>query len=66
MAVQIQIIVDDNQKVSIVEAGDGNSREALAMILEGWRQQAIEPCSTGQKCKILQQWIQQIERLMEG
>ena len=61
---QIQIIVDDDQKVH-VEAGDRNLREALAMVLEGWKQQAVEPCSVGQKCKILQQWIQQIEVLLK-
>ena len=63
MAVQIQIIVDDDQKVQ-VEAGDGNSREALAMILEGWKQQSLEPCSAGKKCQILQQWIMEIENLL--
>lgn len=63
MAVSIQILVDDDQKIH-VEAGDGNLREALAMVLERWKQQAVEPCSAGQKCKILQQWIQQIERVI--
>lgn len=66
MAVSIQILVDDDQKIH-VEAGDGNLGEALAMVLEGWKQQAAEPCPAGQKCKILQQWIQQTEKLiMEG
>lgn len=64
MAVSIQIVVDDGQNVQIVEAGE--VREALAMVLEGWKKQAVEPCSAGQKCKVLQQWIQQIERIMEG
>lgn len=65
MAVQIQIIVDDNQKVQIVEAGDGNLREALATVLVGWKQQAVEPCSAGKKCGILQGWIGEIEGLLK-
>ena len=63
MAVSIQIVVEDDQKIH-VEAGDGNLREALAMVLERWKQQAVEPCSAGKKCGILTDWIREIENLL--
>lgn len=66
MAVSIQIIVDDEQKVQVIDAGSNpDLPRILVEILAGWKQQANEPCAAGKKCQILQQWISQIERLLE-
>ena len=64
MAVSIQIVVDDDQRVRIVEAGHDDLKTRLVEILDGWKQQATEPCSAGQKCRVLQQWIAQVERVI--
>lgn len=66
MAVSIQILVDDDQKVQIMEAGVDNMESHLVGILERWKRQAAEPCPAGLKCKILQNWIAEIENLLGG
>lgn len=65
MAVQISILVDDNQQVQVLEAGSSDIGIRLVEVLERWKRQAAEPCPAGQKCKILKQWIADIENLLQ-
>lgn len=62
--VTIQIIVDGEQSVTIEKGGDIVPQ--LVGLIDNWKAQAEEPCAAGRKCTILQEWIRNIEEVINA
>lgn len=64
--VHIQIMIDGEESVVVrKEIDSDNVCDRLKEIVTRWKMQADEPCSIGKKCGILDDWIGEIEGLLE-
>lgn len=66
--VSITILIDGEESVVLQQAEGDSEKFVNGMIdlLERFRVQASEPCAAGFKCKVLVNWIQQIEEVIRN